>query len=59
MNGLARMELRPYTDKEWNNLPHVFLTGELIYHNVTDNKQWYNAISNLEADPTTNLFEEW
>jgi hypothetical protein len=64
-NGLARMELRPYTNKEWDTLPHVFLTGELDWdpsvldHNVTDDEQWYDAITDLETDPTTNLFDEY
>ena len=26
-SGLLRMSLRPYSDKEWNNLPHVILTS--------------------------------
>ena len=64
-NGLARMTLRPYTDKEWDEFPHVFLTGELEWnpsvldHALTDDEQWYDAISDLEADPTTNLFDEY
>ena len=28
-NALPRMQLRPYSDKEWNDLPHVVLTSEL------------------------------
>ena len=27
-DGLARLPIRPYTDFEWENLPHVFLTSE-------------------------------
>ena len=56
-NGLARMKMRPYTDKEWDDLPHVFFTSELEWdpavldHAITDDEQWYDAISDLEADP--------
>ena len=28
-DGLARLDIRPYTDKEYDSLPHVFLTSEL------------------------------
>jgi hypothetical protein len=28
-DGLARLSIRPYTDHEWDNLPHVILTSEL------------------------------
>ena len=27
-SGLARLPIRPYTDHEWETLPHVFLTSE-------------------------------
>ena len=29
IQGLPRMTICPYTDKEWENLPHVILTSEL------------------------------
>jgi hypothetical protein len=64
-NGLARMALCPYTVEEWDMPPHVFLTNELEWdpsvldHALTDDEQWYDAISDLEADPTTNLFNEY
>ena len=43
-NGLARLKLRPYTDKEWDELPHVFMTGE---------PQWDPTI--LDHDPDTEM----
>ena len=64
-NGLARMTLRPFTDKEWDTIPHVFMTNKLEWdpsvldHDLTDDEQWYDAISDLETDPTTNLFDEY
>ena len=64
-NGLARMHMRPYTDQEWENLPHVFMTGEpewnpsVLDHALTDDVQWYDAVTDLETDPTTNLFDEY
>jgi hypothetical protein len=28
-DGLACLAIRPYTDREWDNLPHVILTSEM------------------------------
>ena len=59
------MTLRPYTNKEWDTLPHVFLTNELEWdpsvldHALANDERWYDAISDLEANPTTNLFDEY
>jgi hypothetical protein len=45
-DGLASLSIRPYTDHEWDNLPHVILTSELEWdpsvldHNFKDNEQW-------------------
>ena len=45
-DGLARLPIRPYTDYEWNNLPHVFLTSEkewdpsVLDHEFPDDEQW-------------------
>lgn len=63
--GLPRLDIRPYTDAEWDSLPHVFLTGEtdwdpsVLDHNPEDDEQWADALDTLEADPTTNLFDEF
>ena len=64
-NGLARMHMRPYTDDEWDTFPHVFFTSELEWdpsvldHALDDDEQWFDAVSELEADPTMNLFDEF
>jgi hypothetical protein len=31
-DGLARLSIHPYTDHEWDNLPHVILTSELEWN---------------------------
>jgi hypothetical protein len=28
-DGLARLSIHPYTDKEWEDLPHAILTSEV------------------------------
>ena len=64
-DGLPRLDIRPYTDEEWDMLPHVFLTGEstwdpsVLDHDLADDEQWADALSDLEADPKTNLFDEF
>ena len=65
VNGLPRLPLRPYTDKEWDDYPHVFMTDpqewrtNRLDHDPTDEETWYDALSELERDPTTNLFDEY
>ena len=45
-DGLARLNIRPYTDHEWDNLPHVILTSELEWdpsvldHEFHADDQW-------------------
>ena len=45
------MSLRPYSDKEWDTLPHVTLTSEVEWDpsvldlDIDDDKEWYDTIS--------------
>jgi hypothetical protein len=45
-DGLTRLSIRPYTDHEWDNLPHVILTSEVEWdpsgldHDFKEDKQW-------------------
>jgi hypothetical protein len=45
-DGLVRLSIRPYTDHEWDNLPHVILTSELEWdpsvldHDFKEVEQW-------------------
>jgi hypothetical protein len=45
-DGLVRLSIRPYTDHEWDNLPHVIPTSELEWdpsvldHNFKEDEQW-------------------
>ena len=63
-NGLPRMQLRPYTDEEWDELPHIFLTSELdwdpsVLDHEHENEQWFDTVTEVEYDPTVNLFDEF
>ena len=64
-DGLPRMAIRPYTDTEWDTLPHVFLTGEsdwdpsVLDHEFGD-EQWADALGEeIDTDPITNAFDEF
>ena len=59
-NSLPRMNLRPYTDKEWDTLPHVILTSESLWDpseldfDPTDDDKWYDSIENdFDMDKNT------
>jgi hypothetical protein len=45
-DGLARLQIRPYTNHEWDTLPHVILTSELEWdpsvldHDFQADDQW-------------------
>jgi len=59
------MAIHPYTDKEWEDLPHVILTSELDWDPgqldlvLDDDDNWYDAVSDLAEDPFTSLFDEY
>ena len=62
---MAYISLRPYTDKEWEELPHAIWTGDndwdpcVLYHDLDDDDEWYDALTRLEEDPHMNLFDEF
>ena len=50
VNGLARLPMRPYTDKEWEDLPHVFLglpdiewDPRVLDSRLTDDQEWLSS----------------
>jgi hypothetical protein len=64
-DGLAYATLRPYTDDEWNTLPHIILTGDvdwdpcILDHQMDENDDWYDAVSALTMNPNAVLFDEF
>ena len=58
-DGLPYVKIRPYTDKEWDELPHVFLTDdqqwdpEVLDHKLED-EEWMDAV---QEDTTDNKFD--
>ncbi len=62
--GLPYLPIRPYTDDDWQALPHVIMTSDVVWdprvldHDLDDDEQWFDAVSTLQDDPSTNLFDE-
>jgi hypothetical protein len=52
-SGLPYFKMRPYTDKEWDSLPHVILARDcdwnpsVLDYSLIDNEQWYDAVSDF------------
>jgi hypothetical protein len=63
-NGLPYITMRPYTDKEWNDLPHVLLTADtewdptVLDHDLDENDQWFDALSDIPEGTSDTLFDE-
>ena len=53
-SGLPYIKMQPYTDADWDSLPHVVLTGDsdwnpaVLDHELTDDDNWwYDAVSDF------------
>ena len=53
-NALPYVSLRPCTDKEWDELPHVILTSDMDWDPIVlgfevevDNEEWFDAQSSF------------
>ena len=64
-SGLPYMSIRPFTSKEWDDLPHVILTADvdwdptIIDCELEDGEEWFDAMEDLpEPDPDP-LFDEF
>ena len=60
INGLPRLKMRPFTDKEWEELPHIFLTAppgpiqkewnpSSMDKTIDDTEEWFDTV--MELDP--------
>jgi len=56
--------LHPFSDEEWDTLPHVILTGNadwdpgVLDQDLDDNEAWFDAISDLLPDKPPSAFDE-
>ena len=64
-DGLGYVPIRPFTDKEWDELPHVIWTSDVdwdpaIYDmTISDQETWYDAVSDIQENPTKQLFDQY
>ena len=64
-NGLPYVSMRPYTDDEWETLPHVVWTSDVEWdpkvldHEIEDDDQWYDAISDMQEGIMQSPFDEF
>ena len=62
-HGLARLPIRPYTDEEFDELPHVFMTNDLEWdpsvldHNPFDDANWKLNVGAVTPDPLAYLYD--
>ena len=64
-SGLPYLTMHPYTDNEWEALPHVILTSDVDWnplaldHDLDDDEEWFDAVSDMQAGTTSTLFDEY
>ena len=64
VNGLARLSIRPYTDDEFDTLPHAFVTSAedwdptCLDFDLEHQDNWYDTLETVSHEPYTNLFDE-
>ena len=65
ISGLPYLPLRPYTDHEWDSLPHITMTSDsewdptVIDHCFNDDDEiWFDTTSNLSNPLSNNLFDD-
>src|SRR5687768_3611797 len=63
--GLPFMTIRPYTDAEWEQLPHVILTADtdwdpsILDCEQEDNEEWFNAMEEIPTLTPDPMFDEY
>jgi hypothetical protein len=65
INGLPYMKMRPNTDKEFEDLPHVFFTSgsdwnpKVLDNTLSDQEDWYNIIKELDDGLIQTPFDKY
>jgi len=63
IDGLPYIEIRPYTDDEWDKLPHVIMTGDTdwdpsVLDNSHDKETWFDSISDTTPETRKTPFND-
>ena len=59
------MKLRPYTDKEWRELPHFILTSEedwdpsTMHLDIKNDDLWYDSVTDDHEYPINQRFDKY
>ena len=62
-SGLPYMTMRPYTDHEWEMLPHVILSADtdwnpsVLDYDFEDNEEWFDTIYDFPYDVYNSNFD--
>ena len=62
-SSLPYMTLRPYTDVEWDTLPHVILTGDngwdpnILDKTIDDDNTWFDLLPDYPYESVLSLLE--
>ncbi|GAX29003.1 hypothetical protein FisN_7Hu406 [Fistulifera solaris] len=65
VRGLCRLEIRPFSDKEWRDLPHIFMTNDeewdpsVLDHKMEENEWIGPPPPALEDTSNQNIFDEF
>ena len=65
INGLPHMKLRPFTDSEWNTLPHVIMTSDELWdpkkmdNTISDKDDWFDAVTDFEDGILDSPFDQY
>ena len=64
-DGLARLDIRPHSDHEFDSLPHVFLTSEMEWdptvfdHKFNDVSEWGDAAVSAQGTLNNSQYDEF
>ena len=62
-DGLVYMDMQPYTNEQFDTLPHIIMTSDLpwdptVFDGSNDNEEWFDAVSDLEHIADDAPFDE-
>jgi hypothetical protein len=63
IGGLPYLKMRPYTDAEFDSLPHVILSSDVPWNvgildcTLSDKQDWYNNTTNWSKGLLDSLFD--
>ncbi len=65
INGLPYVPFKPFTDRQWKELPHVIWTSDAPWDpscmdvNLTDKDDWHQSISDIQGGLVSSPFDEY